>query len=504
MSGDCKELSIRGVNEAIRTAEKRFRNNVSNEIAGAAKIAVRNAVEIADRHIHYVQQDINEKINKVNNNLKNKIEQTQRQLGAKIDQQSRQTAQALQDLDRRHTKALRDLTDSVADAIKAQDRRITSEVNRIDRNMGVLADGLNSISRGIQELASSTNQKFRDQQQQLNSVQNDIKTIFDRQQSDTNNKLLAAGAALAILDAVRERTDVDRYAPKHLLDSIRLKEDRLRHIQSNPDSCTITDANNLIDEAIVLENEAIRNRAEWEPPHHATLTSAIAVLKMLEASEKIEVTSLHNENEVEELRADYWTHGKYGKVLAEIRRIKEEIENMPVDTRRLDELQSKINQLQRESENLLIEAAELGLLSENRVIFSNDVLNALVEQGWEFKEGDFEGGEEDCDMREGIFAIISNPGRGEELTIRVFPQEEDGKVINKTLFHRNDNIHESTGAFRSRMEAIRKEIEKSGYEIGPLEAPGYGGDGKVEILRKPEELRRKGASQKLKKALSHE
>lgn len=503
MSRDIKGTSLNELNDGLERAVRRCKGQLLSEISDAESRAVRTAIRTANDNIWRTQKEINSRMDTVNRNLTSRIESTQRQLGARIDEQARQTAEDLQRLDRRHTQALMDLTDAVFDAMEAQDARIDKEVSRLDRNIGILSKGLKSVNDGMRDLANSTNRRFNEQQQQINAVQSDIKKIFERQANDTNTKLLAAGTALALLDAIRERTDVERFAPRHMLESIVLKEERLRNIARNPDSCTITDANNLIDEALVLENEAIRRRNEWEPLHKAALSSALAVLQLLERSETIKVPSLYDESE-EDLKADYWTHGKYGETLKEIRKIRDEIEKMPVDKDRLHQLHKRVEELQRQSENMIIEAAELGTLSEQRVIISNDVLNAMIRQGWELKgDPDYMGGEEESDWREGTFAVLSKPGTGEEVSILVLPEEKNGKKGNQIIFHRNDNLQESAGTFQTRMEEIKREIEKSGYKLGALREPGHGGDGKIEQLRSREGMRQKGASQKLQRTLSN-
>lgn len=503
MSRDIKGTSLTELNDGLERAVRRAKSQLQSDIAQAESYAIKNAIRASNENIRRAQNETNWRIDNVSKSLSGNIEATQRQLGARIDAQARETTRQLQNLDRKHTQALMDLSNAVFDAMEAQDERISQEVDRLDNKIGKLADGIRHVNDGMRQLAASTDRRFEAQQKKIAGMQADIKSIFDKQAADTNSKLLAAGAALALLDAIRERTDVKRFAPQHMLDSIALKEERLRNIAKNPDSCTITDANNLIDEAVVMENEAIRRKNEWEPLHKAALSSALAVLKLLESSETIKVPSLYDESD-EDLKADYWTHGAYGRTLSEIRKLKTEIELMPADKALLKEYQDKVDMLQRRSENLIIEAAELGTLSEQRVIISNDVLNAMIQQGWELKgDPDYMGGEdEESDWREGTFAILTRPGTGEEVSILVLPEDNGGKKGNQIIFHRNDDLMESAGAFQTRMEEIKREIEKSGYKLGALKEPAHGGDGKIDQLRNREDMRRKGASQKLRRTLS--
>ncbi|MDE6121014.1 MAG: hypothetical protein K2F63_04420 [Muribaculaceae bacterium] len=501
MSRDIKGTSLTELNDGLDRAVRRCKNQLTSAIADAERSAVRSAVKISNENILKAQRETQNRIDSATRNLSSRIENTQRQLGAKIDQQSRKLADDIARLDRRHTAAIEELTDSVFDAMNAQNNYIESRISHLDKNISILDAGLKEISQGMNDLSRQTNERFARQQKEITLIQSEVKAIFDRQAADVNSRLLAAGAALALLDAVRERTDVERFAPRHMLESIALKEERLRRIGNNPDSCTITDANILIDEALVMENEAIRLRNEWESVHKSALMSALAVLKLLQTSETIKVPSLYGESE-EELKADYWTHGAHRRVLNEISLLKEQIENAPADIALLKDLKAKVDILQRQAENIIIEAAELGTLSEQRVIVSNDVLEAMINQGWELKgDPDFLGGEEDCDWREGTFAVLHKPNTGEEVSILVLPEEKNGRKGNQIIFHRNDDLMESAGAFQSRMEEIKREIEKSGYKLGALHEPEHG-DGKVEQLRNHDAMRRRGAAEKLKATLS--
>ena len=503
MSRDIKGTSLDELNDGLERAVNRCKKQLTAAIANAEKNAVREAVSRTKADILKAQRETQNRIDNVSRNLSSKIESTQRQLGAKIDQQSRKLTEDITQLDKKHTKALGELADTVFDAMEEQAKYIDSQISRLDNNIGILNNGLQAVSQGMNDLSKRTNERFQAQQEEILTIQSHVKNLFDKQASDTNSKLLAAGAALAFLDAVRERTEVERFAPQHMLDSIALKEERLRNIRNNHDSCTITDANNLIDETLVMENEAIRRRNEWEPLHNAALSAAIAVLRLLETSETIKVPSLYDESE-EELKADYWTHGSHNKALQEILALKEQIENVPTDINLLSELQSKVETLQHQAESLIIEASELGTLSEQRVIVSNDVLNAMTKQGWELKsDPDFMGGETDNDWREGTFAVLHKPNTGEEVSILVLPEEKDGKKGNQIIFHRNDDLLESASAFQTRMEEIKREIEKSGYKLGALREPEHG-DGKVEQLRSRDAMSKRGASEKLRAILSNQ
>ena len=460
MSRDFKGTSLVELNDGLEKAIGRCKSQLLKQIRDAENAAVAKAMKNADKQIRSAQELNKKRLEQMSKTLMDRIERTQRSLGARIDANAEATSREIKNLDWQHTRALQMLADKM--------------------------DG-----------------EFRQQQQEIKRVRDDVQRIFQERERDTNSKLVAAGAALALLDAIRERTPVGKFAPQDILDRVAMKEGRLRNLRSNPNACTISDVNDLVDESLVMENEAVRRRNEWEPVYRDVLSSAMGVIDLLESAEKISVPSLYDETQQEELKANYWTHGEYDKILEEIRSVKADIENAPADIAVLKELDGKVEKLKLKANAILKDAAELGMLSEQRVIISNDVLNVMIDQGWELKgDPDFMGGDEESDWREGTFAVLSKPATGEELSILVLPEDEvGGEKRNQIIFHRNDDMQESGLAFQTRMEQIKREIEKSGYRLGELTEPNQGG-GKIEQLRSADSMKKKGAAKQLRESIS--
>ena len=460
MSRDIKGTSLTEMNDGLERAVGRCKSQLLGQIRDAENAAVAKAMKNADKQIRSAQELNKKRLEQTSKTLMDRIERVQKSLGARIDANAEATSKEIKNLDWKHTRALQMLADKM--------------------------DG-----------------EFRQQQQEIRRVRDDVQRIFQERERDTNYKLVAAGAALALLDAIRERTPVGKFAPQDILDRVAMKEGRLRNLRSNPNACTISDVNDLVDESLVMENEAVRRRNEWEPVYRDVLSSAMGVIDLLERAEKISVPSLYDETQQEELKANYWTHGEYDKILEEIRRVKADIENAPADIAVLKELDGKVEKLKLKANAILKDAAELGMLSEQRVIISNDILNVMIDQGWELKgDPDFMGGDEESDWREGTFAVLSKPATGEELSILVLPENEaGGEKRNQIIFHRNDDMLESGLAFQTRMEQIKREIEKSGYRLGELTEPNQGG-GKIEQLRSADSMKKKGAAKQLRKSIS--
>ena len=491
MSRDITRFDLNSVNYGLERAIRRSNNQLTQLIIEREREAIKIATQNAQDEIRRHQRETDERIRRVSQDMESRIERVQSNLGARIDSQAREMNRQLAELDSRHTKALKEVNDNLWDALDQQGKAIQREVERIDSNIEVLTNGL-------QELAADVDRRFDEQDQRINNIVGDVRRLFDLREADDNTKILAAGQALALLEAIRERTPIERFAPLEIRDRVAQMERRLQDVRNNPASVTISEANALIDEAIVMEKAAQREQAQWQAKQHTALTAARALLRIMQDNMNLEVNSIYDENQKVELQTDYWTHGAFSKLDKEIRELEQRIESGLLDLNELDEAIGKLKQLQQEADNLVKKAAELGSLSERRVIVSNDILNVMIGQGWELKEDPgFMGGDDEEDIREGTFAILRNRAVGEELSILVLPEERGDKMVNQIIFHRNDDTIEAPNAFHVRMEQIKREIEKSGYKLGQLGELQCGGDGKIPQLQEGSQLRQKGASQKV-------
>ncbi len=450
MSRDIKGTSLKELNDGLERAIRRSNRNLQNEIKKAQDHAIDTAVSDSMMRVNNLQAELSRRMDYANSQLADRIEQAQRNLGAQIDDLSRSENQRLVELDKRHT------------------------------------------------------QQLKQQQQQLDALHSDVTKLLDESNNSENYKLAAAGQALALLETIRERSEIKRFAPAILQDEVALKENRLRTAKAK--DITVSDANALIDQAIVMENEARREQLKWEAQQNLTSTAVHALLQLMQDSMNLKIDSIYEgATEQENLKIDYWTHGAYGKVLEETKALQQRIDGRKLSIPELEEAHKRIEELEQQSERLRREAVERGILSESRVAVSNDILNAMLSQGWELTDDPgYMGSEfEEEDAREGTFAVLKKAITGEELSIVILPEEhEDGSLGNKIIFHRNDNRVEATWAFQTRMEQIKREIEKSGHKLGPIGEPKCGGDGQISQLKNANELRKRGAAEKLTQALN--
>ena len=491
MSRDVKSTTLDGINDGLERGINRLRGQLQNEIRNAEQKVLNQADQNARWMIEDTRRELYQNINTLAANLDSHIDDVQKSLGARIDDNARKLRANLRAIDQKHTQALRNLRDEIYDALDKQSEAMEEMQDEIES----LADGLNTLNNNLNQLEKDVNKRFQNQQQQINTINANVKNLYDLRQQDENNKLLAAGEALALLDTIRQRTPVARFAPQSMQDKVALLEQRLRGIKSNPGTCSITDANNLVDDALVMEAEAVREHLKWQAKHKLAKTMADALLRLMQENMKLKVNSIYDESKTEELQADYWTQ--------QIKEVQKRIDSEQPDMEELDQLIAKLNLMKEQADELRQEAVNLGILSEFRVAVSNDILNAMLDQGWELKDDPgFMGGEEDDDCREGTYAVLERHSTGEQLSILILPEEQNGTTVNKIIFHRNDERVEAEGAFQTRMEQIKREIEKSGHKLGSIKAPACGGDGKIPQLKDPQKLRRKGAAKDVDKAVN--
>ena len=502
MSRDIKGTSLNELNDGLERAINRLNLQLRDEIIASERNAINEAALETRRQIVNVRAEMSKRMQGFNDSLTQRIEESQRNLGARIDQQAKESARMLVEADQRHTAEIKKLEKQVFDAIEQQNQDFSQEIKRIDNNVNVLSKGLNTVKSQLQRVEKEVEDKLSNHQRQIDSMRVNIQRLFDERDADLNRKLLAAGEALAFLEIIKERTDTRRFAPKHMQEHVALLAERIKNIRQHPEMCTITDVNNLIDAAVLMENEAIREQMRWEAQYHSTATAVNALLRMMQQSMKLKVNSIYDESQPEELATDYWTHGEYGRIEQEVKSLKGQLDKRQMSLEEMRHLNERIELLERKGDALRREAVHKGILSESRVAVSNDILNAMISQGWELKDDPgFLGGDTSEDMREGTFAILKKTATDEELSIIILPEEIDGCVKNKIIFHRNDNKIESPGAFQARMEQIKREIEKSGHKLGALGEPPCGGDGKVPQLADSKKLKEKGAADVLNRTI---
>ena len=488
MSRDVKSTDITGINDGLDRAINRLHRQMREEMeASMRQASEETATMIAElkkeAHQGYSQADQEE--------LMRRIEEIQSELGAQIDEQAQRINESLLDNEARYSDALQEMSDTLYDSMIEEQERFAVQMRAwLDEQENAFAEQLDEVYAAMDE-----------QQEQIDLLQQGVKTLFELRENEINEMRLAAGRALALLEEVRKRTPVSRFASVERREMVELLEKRIKGLQSNPASCTITDVNNMVDATKIMEKEALREQAKWLVKHNLAMTTVNALLRMMQDNIQLKVNSIYDETQQEELQTNYWTHGRFHELEEEVIKIKARVDSKEANADELDLLIDELKKKENELVGLREEAVQLGLLSENRIKMTNDILNAMRKAGWKVKKEDvgFMGGEEDNDCREGTFAILYHPIFKEKLSVIIFPETLKGdEVVNKIVFHRDNETLESEGQFLMRLEQIKAEIEsKTKYKLGELCAPSRGGDGQIEQARSSAELKRKGAVKKM-------
>lgn len=510
MSRDIKSTDITGINDGLDRAINRLHRQMQSEVASSMKEAAEDtATQIArlkeEIQRGYSQADQEE--------LYKQIEEIQRNLGARIDTNAQEGNRRMLEFEKSYSQALQEMSDSFYDSMEEQQSLFSEQMQTLldsleeqQEQIETLGEGLDLLSQGLQQLDENIGQlqeeideRFDAQQEQIDTLQQGVKTLFELRKNEENEKKLAAGRALALLETVRKRTPVDRFASQAQLDRIAQLEGRLKAIGSNPSSCTITDVNNLVDETIVMEKEALREQAKWQAKQNQAMTTVNALICRAKMKLEIDTESIYEGIQKSiTLDPDYWTHGKYNILKNRLDDIKKTIESEKADVTKLDALIKEMKELEKKLDCLRKEAADAGILSESRIKMTNDIVKAMRKAGWKVRKEDvdFMGGDEDEDQREGTFAILYHPILDEKLSVIIFPEELRGdEVVNKIVFHRNNATPESEAHFQERLREIKDEIEnRTKYCLGELRAPSRGGDGQIEQARSSAELKRKGTA----------
>jgi hypothetical protein len=255
-----------------------------------------------------------------------------------------------------------------------------------------------------------------------------------------------------------------------------------------------------------LMKQDAKRKYIFESLHSRVLTEASALLKEM-AQNRYTAPA---DEEDERLEVDYWTNGRYSALENKAKEMEKELrekkDDMGYDITRLKEIAGMIAAIRKERNELVIEALKLGNASEERVRISENIINALLEIGWEIKHDEvrnepannFAGSEtEATDAREGVYAILTGPN-GEEVTVLINTNEAYCPVF---TMQRNDNLPKTEAQMRSTLNEIKKQVAKSGINMGDFATPAGTGDNKQPELADPQALARAGKKQQLKQRL---
>lgn len=379
------------------------------------------------------------------------------------------------------------------------------------QNLNQLQDWTENM---IGDLENRVNESFEKQQQQIDNVRQSVNRLYQKEADEKKRAELMVKDLRILINTVNEKTNHNKYAPGKL----NQLQNRFQNFNNGnlPSASVIALAQSLTNDLWELEEEILKNQLRFEAMHNLVLKEATELLQTMsknrneifftdEAGEKIKD---ENNNDIK-VEIDYWTQGKYGELEKQATELKTELETLrdkpELTEERLKQILSDVAILKEEQNRLVKLALQRGIASEQRIAISEDIINAMLQQGFELKtlnNGDpahnYMGGETESDQREGVFAVLRN-GNGTEISIIIHPDETLTK--NHIVFQRNDDSSLNEGELRRSINEIKGIIEKQGYKMGDVGSPTGTGDNTQYELADANALAKVGIKKELKERL---
>lgn len=404
-------------------------------------------------------------------------------------------------------------TNDIAAELNAADVRhrqeIQDEVSVAAESAAQLMEQISAQSAEIEELKSKieliekdVNTRFEQQHLLLSQQKNQIDSIFSRFKNEAIQSKQVLSATAVLKGAVEKRTLVCVYTPDEW-HRINAKLSRLQN-STDPAAAQIAMARNLCDEIWQTEETAIKKKLVHDTLYHTVVSQLTAVLETAYEYRTQMIPIPESSQDVVEIETDYWTRGEYTKVVKSLESIKQQMDSSSPDEIMNDELKlltDKVSECEEHLDTLIETAVRRVLLSQTRASIADNIVDCLYNQAWTLKTENgkesfnYVGGDEDCDRREGVFAIMENKSTGQEITIIVSPNDDE--TGNTIAFHRNDARVLTIEEYQIEMDSIQREIEKSGFALGERKCADNRINSQDNILADVTQLEGIGAAEKI-------
>jgi DNA gyrase/topoisomerase IV subunit A len=273
---------------------------------------------------------------------------------------------------------------------------------------------------------------------------------------------------------------------------------------TDPAAARIANAQTALNDIWNLEDDVARAQAHFETLRLIALKQADEIIEFMRSNRNI--TAKNEETgTTAELEINFWTKGEFNKLESEVKTLKQELEDkkdaIELNEDRVKAIENRLIEIKNAQNAMRDETVRQGLASEHRVEISEDIVGALLEQGFEL-QGDnahnYMGGEEATDAREGVFAVLKD-ANGREITIIVNTSQSG---CNQVIFQRNDDKPRTEDEFRRDLNDLKQKVqESSGVNLGASTPIPAVGDTKQQELIDPAKLAREGLKQDVKRRL---
>jgi len=370
--------------------------------------------------------------------------------------------------------------------------------------------------RTIQRVEQQFNQSIRGQQHQIDRLQGEIRHIHQKEADEGRRAQQMRKDLMLLLHAIEGRILPDKYGGYRWTQLHR----EIVSIMEGPHSPTavIDSALRLTHALWNIEEVAFRERLEFEAMHDIVMNQATELLENMRIA-RIKTCFTDDKGHPivdktgKELAVDLnlWTDGEYPELEKDIAAFIAELgkgrEAPTLSTERLKEIEESLNKMTGQQATLIQTAIERALASQARKDISEEIVNAMLEQGFELMtlaDGstpawNYLGRGEKPDQREGVFAQLRN-GNGMEVTIIIHPDETGTR--NKILFQRNDNTLLTPAELKRSIEDVKRVIESKGdYKMGSIASPAGTGDVLQEEIVDANALQKVGLKRELRQRL---
>ena len=403
------------------------------------------------------------------------------------------------------------LESDMAEMDKAHRQAMKKQSEEFYKNLTELKDW---TEHSINDLETRVEEKFEKQQQQIEQQKQRIEALYQKARDENQKAKLMLRDLKILVAAIGERCNHNKFAEGKWNQLNR----RVQNLSSAnvPAVSIFSEAMNITNDLWDLEEDVLKAQLKYEVIHNLILNEATELLQTMKKNRTDvyctdeEGKRLQDEkgNDIK-LEIDFWTKDDYKKLEERANDLKNEIETKKehpnLTEERLKEVREELNRIKQEQNELVKLALKRGFASEERVKISEDIINALEEQGFtlsKLENGEFAHdnmkGEIVADQREGVFAALKN-GNGMEVSLIIHPDES--LTTNHIVFQRNDESNVTPDELRRSIEGVKKIIESKGYKMGDVASPKGTGDNKQVELADANALAKTGINKNLKEKL---
>jgi histidinol phosphatase-like enzyme len=449
---------------------------MQSQVTNVQAAARAEAQRIADERVRQMKADTENRFNGIINDL-------QRQMDREINAEKQARIRAEQE----HQRALQRQANDFYGKLQTE-----------------IANVQNWTQSKINDLQNKVNQQFDNQQSQINDVRNQVRNLYEK---EANAEKRAANLISDVLDRLNtaKNSQHQKYLPGRLNQIIEQVQ-RLAN-STDPAASRIANAQTALNDIWNLEDDVARAQAHFETLRLITLKQADEIIEIMRNNRS--VTAKNEETgETTELEINFWTKGEFNKLESEAKMLKQKLEDkkdsIELNEDHVKEIEKRLATIKNAQNTMRDETIRQGLASEHRVEISEDIVGALLEQGFEL-QGDnahnYMGGEETTDVREGVFAVLKD-ANGREITVIVNTNQAG---CNQVIFQRNDDKPRTEEEFRRDLNDLKHKVQtSSGVNLGASTPIPAVGDTKQQELIDPAKLAREGLKQDVKRRLGLE